>query len=100
MSRAKAHRIRAVVRIRPLLAFESAHKQEFLQVKSKILGTKSGQTILLKAKAAKSAVTETSAPEGKEFRVDAVFPASATQLEVFDGCNVRSMVTAVCKGYK
>lgn len=91
----KAHRIRAVVRIRPLLPFENKHTCGLLAVPPREGDGKSGRVLRLHAKPSSDGPGA-----DREFRVDAVFAPDVSQQEVFDGCNIKSMVAAVCKGYK
>lgn len=95
-SAVKSQRIRAVVRVRPLLPFESSHTSDLLAVGPRLGDGRAGQNIALHPKKSVGGPDQA----GKEFRVDAVFTVKSTQQEVFDGCNIKSMVAAVCKGYK
>jgi hypothetical protein len=82
--------------VRPLLPFENRHTCTLLEVGCRTGGDTCGQVLALRPKEDGSRETL----PVKEFRLDGVFPPTATQSDVFDGCNVRSMVAAVCKGYK
>ena len=97
----KAHRVRAVVRIRPLLTFESRHKSGLLEVGGRPGDGKAGQSVVLKNKPGMDAgLLPSGDAAAREFKVDAVFQPASTQQDVFEGCNIKSMIMAVCKGYK
>ena len=90
----KSHRIRAVVRIRPLLPFESKHTTELLVVGPRPADARAGRVLTLRPK------PRSDDTASRDFTLDALFLPDASQQDVYDGCNIKSMAAAVCKGYK
>ena len=95
-----ATRIRAVVRVRPLQPFERGHSATLLQI-SPPTSKQRGVVVLRNPSSKPRGLEHVDQTETvQEFPVDGVFGPTSTQQDVFDGCNVKSMVSAVVKGYK
>ena len=97
VDKAKAGKVRVVVRVRPLLPRERAaqHTTSLLRVADDSVGV-----------VVRSATEEYESSNGgakqhceSEFRFDAVFDGSASQGDFFKGAQISAMVQAVASGY-